>query len=150
MNNFNIQIEELTNFDIASIESEFNENFDKFWSVNILKEDFKSNLSKYIVAKIDNEIVGIAGIKIILDEANIMNIVTKIDKRNLGIGSKLLKNLIILSKKNNCNLITLEVNENNLPAIHLYDKFNFKRIGLRKKYYNNKDNAILMELILDV
>lgn len=42
--------------------------------------------------------------------------------------------------------ITLEVNENNLPAIHLYEKFNFKRLGLRKKYYNNTDNAVIMTL----
>ena len=146
MDKFKIQIKELTNFDISSIEKEFNKNFDDFWSISILKEDFKSDFSKYIVAKNGNEIVGIAGIKIILNEATIMNIVTKVDKRNLGIGSILLENLIILSKKSNCDLINLEVNENNLPAIHLYDKFNFKGIGLRKKYYNNKDNAILMEL----
>ena len=40
----------------------------------------------------------------------------------------------------------LEVNENNIPAIKLYEKFNFQKVGLRKKYYNNIDNAILMTL----
>ena len=42
--------------------------------------------------------------------------------------------------------ITLEVNENNQYAIKLYKKFNFKEIGQRKKYYNGKDTAIIMEL----
>ena len=147
-NNMKIEINSLTLDDINCISENFSNDFDKFWSINILKEDFNSESSKYIVAKVDDKVVGIAGVKLILDEANIMNIITKVDKRNLGIGSFLLENLINLCKKNNCNSIFLEVNENNLPAIHLYDKFKFNRIGFRKKYYNNKDNAILMELKL--
>lgn len=134
--------------DILSIESNFSEKFDKFWSINILKDDFNNEHSKYIVAKLNNEIVGFAGIKVILDEADIMNIAVRCDMRNLGIGSVLLEELLNLSKTLNCHKITLEVNENNLSAIHLYEKYNFKRIGFRKKYYNNTDNAILMEKTL--
>ena len=81
----------------------------------------------------------------ILDEANIMNIAVRIDKRKLGIGSILLNKLIELAKFSNCTSILLEVNENNIPAIALYEKYHFERIGLRKKYYNNTDNAILMK-----
>ena len=110
-----------------------------------IKNDFIEDHSKYIVAKVNNEIVGFAGIKIILDEADIMNIVTRVDKRGNGIGSLLLGNLINLASLLNCTCINLEVNENNDPAIHLYEKYSFARIGLRKKYYNNTDNAILMK-----
>ena len=39
-------------------------------------------------------------------------------------------------------------NENNTSAIALYKKYDFKQVGLRKKYYNNTDNAILMSLYL--
>lgn len=131
--------------DINSIESNFSEKFDKFWSINILKNDFENENSKYIVAKIDNEIVGFAGIKIILDEADIMNIAVRTDKRKLGIGSILLEKLIKIAIDSNCNFITLEVNENNFPAIYLYEKYDFEKIGLRKKYYNNTDNAIIMK-----
>lgn len=144
----NIKIATMTFEDIISIEENFSENFDKFWSIDILKSDFENENSKYIVAKIDNEIVGFAGIKIILDEADIMNIAVRIDKRKLGIGSVLLEKLIELVVDSNCTSITLEVNENNLPAIHLYEKFNFEKTGLRKKYYNNTDNAIIMKKTL--
>lgn len=139
-----VLISNMTLSDINSISSNFSSNFDEFWSIDTLKNDFSSENSKYIVAKIDTEIVGLAGIKIILDEANVMNIVTRIDKRNLGIGSSLLSYLIRAAENKNCHCITLEVNENNLSAIHLYEKYNFERIGLRKKYYNNTDNAIIM------
>lgn len=141
----NVNIGNMTLEDINLIETNFSENFDKFWSINILKEDLKNNSSRYIIAKIDNQIVGFAGIKIIFDEADIMNIAVKIDKRKLGIGSLMLQYLIHIANDFNCKVINLEVNENNIQAIHLYEKFDFKRIALRKKYYNNTDNAIIMQ-----
>lgn len=141
----NITIGTMTFDDIISIESNFSESFDKFWSVDILKDDFKSENSKYIVAKIDNEVVGFAGVKIILDNADIMNIAVKTDMRNHGIGSMLLQKLIEVSMASHCSTITLEVNEKNLFAIRLYEKYDFSRIAFRKKYYNNTDNAVIMQ-----
>lgn len=141
-----IQISEMVDKDIKEIAPNFEKNFDKFWNINNLKSDFENPNSKYFVATLDNEIVGFAGYLKICDEANIMNIVTKINKRNLGIGSKLLEALLSSATEQNCTSITLEVNEHNDVAIHLYEKFDFKRIGLRKKYYNNTDDAIIMML----
>ena len=141
-----IKITRMTLNDIDNITPDFNKEFDKFWNINNLKNDFANPNSTYFVAKFDTEIVGFAGILKICDEANIMNIVTKVNKRRLGIGSKLLQSLIASAKEQNCKSIILEVNENNKPAINLYKKYNFNRIGLRKKYYNNTDNAILMSL----
>ena len=121
--------------------------FDNFWSYNILKQELENGKSKYFVAKQENEIVGFAGILLIIDQVNIMNIVVKKDKRNFGIGSLLLEEIIRYSKIHNATSITLEVNEKNIPAIKLYEKYGFKQVGLRKKYYNNEDNAILMDLV---
>lgn len=139
-----IKILPMTNEDIDLLSTNLNSDFDDFWNINNLKNDFSNPNSTYLIAKVENEIVGFAGFLKICDEANIMNIVTKKNKRNLGIGSKLLENLILYAKNRNCKIITLEVNEHNNIAIHLYEKYNFKRIGLRKKYYNNTDDAILM------
>lgn len=121
--------------------------FDDFWSYNILKQELENGKSKYFVAKQENEIVGFAGILLIIDQVNIMNIVVKKDKRNFGIGSSLLEEIIRYSKIHNATSITLEVNEKNIPAIKLYKKYGFKQVGLRRKYYNNEDNAILMDLV---
>ena len=75
---------------------------DEFWDYDVLYNELISANSKYIVAKTkDNIIVAFAGIKIILDTAEIMNIVTKKSMRNLGIGSYMLENLISICKKNN-------------------------------------------------
>lgn len=130
--------------DLEQIKENLQTDFDDFWNFEIFKEELANTNSMYLVLKYENEIVSFGGIKIILDEANIMNIVTKKDKRNQGFAKFLLNELITMAKEQNCKTITLEVNENNLPAIKLYKDFKFKEIGKRKNYYKNGDTAILM------
>ena len=139
-------ISEMNLQDLENIKDCLLTDFDNFWSYNILKQELENGKSKYFVAKQENEIVGFAGILLIIDQVNIMNIVVKKDKRNFGIGSLLLEEIIRYSKIHNATSITLEVNEKNIPAIKLYKKYGFKQVGLRRKYYNYVDNAILMDL----
>ena len=120
-----IKIEKITITDLNNIKDNLQNDFDDFWNYNVLKKEIESNNSKYIVAKINNEIVGFAGIKIIMDQADVMNIVTKKSFRNQGIGSLILENLISIASKLQLSSISLEVNEENLPAIHLYEKNGF-------------------------
>ena len=119
------------------------EDFDDFWTKSILKDELLSPLSHYFVAKSGEDILGFAGLKFLLDEAHITNIVVRKDKRRLGIGSILLEALINKAKETS-TLITLEVNEQNLAAIQLYQKYNFQIVGTRKKYYDNKFDAYIM------
>lgn len=140
-------ISEMNLQDLENIKDCLLTDFDNFWSYNILKQELENGKSKYFVAKQENEIVGFAGILLIIDQVNIMNIVVKKDKRNFGIGSLLLEEIIRYSKIHNATSITLEVNEKNIAAIKLYKKYGFKQVGLRRKYYNNEDNAILMDLV---
>lgn len=139
----NIKITPMTLTDLDYIKDNLISDFDDFWTYQILKEELESKNSSYLVAKINNEIVGFAGIKVILDEADIMNIVTKKTYRDQGIGTLLLENLISLSKKLNLKSLSLEVSEENLPAIHLYKKFGFEYLGVRKNYYQDKNGYIM-------
>lgn len=135
--------------DLKHIKNILNTDFDDFWNYSVFKDELTSKNSTYFVVKDKgNKILGFAGIKIILDEAEIMNIVTKKTCRNQGIGKLLLDRLILEAKNKNVRKINLEVNENNTIAIHLYEKFGFSRNGERKNYYNNK-KAILMSKILE-
>ncbi|MBR6505197.1 MAG: ribosomal protein S18-alanine N-acetyltransferase [Clostridia bacterium] len=122
--------------------------FDDFWNENILKLELENENSYYIVAKEDNDIVGFGGLWKSIDDIHLTNIVTKKNLRNKGIGKTILNELINQAKNFGYNIITLEVNENNLPALSLYKKFGFKEVGIRKKYYNNSDSAIIMNLNL--
>lgn len=140
-----LSISEMTLDDLSNIKDVLISDFDDFWNYDILKEELGCSNSFFVVAKNNlNEIVGFAGLKIIVDEADIMNIVVKKSFRHNGIGSFLLEYLISYAKDKHLKTVTLEVNENNLSAIHLYDKFNFDHIGIRKKYYNGESDAIIM------
>lgn len=130
--------------DLNSIKDFLISDFDDFWTFNILKEELECKNSYFIIVKDENsQILGFAGFKVIVDEADIMNIVVKKDFRNNGIGHFLLENLISYAKHLNLNIITLEVSENNLPAISLYKKFNFQKLGIRKNYYDGIDGFVM-------
>lgn len=139
-----LKIEKMTLDDLENINDILLSAFDDFWSYDVLKKELECPNSYFIVAKNNDEIVGFAGLKVIVDEADIMNIVVKKSFRHNGIGSVLLEHLISYAKANNLKTITLEVNENNLSAIRLYNKFSFDHIGIRKKYYNGESDAIIM------
>ena len=130
--------------DFEEIKDILIEEFDSFWTPSILESELKSENSKYIVAKENNKIVGFAGIWISPVDAQITNIVTKKTERKRGIGTKLLDKLIEMAKESRRDNISLEVNENNIVAGILYENAGCEVVGIRKKYYNGKDNAIIM------
>lgn len=141
-------IAKMTLDDLNSIKDNLISDFDDFWNYSVFKSELESDSSHYLVVKDNSKIIGFAGIKVILPDADIMNIVVKKDFRNQGIGSLLLKELINLSKSLNVKDLFLEVNEKNTPAILLYNKFGFKKISTRKNYYKD-NNAIVMKLDLE-
>ena len=140
----NLEIYNMTDYDLSLLKDILIDDFDDFWTYDILQEELNNPNSEYFVAKLENNILGFAGIWKSVDDVHITDIVVKKSNRQNGIGSKLLEKLIQTAKMQNFKSITLEVNEHNLPAINLYLKYGFKNVGFRKKYYGNKDNAIIM------
>ena len=141
----NVEISIMTISDLDLIKHSLLTCFDDFWNYNTFKNELLNPNSKYIIAKANDEIIGFAGIWRAVDDMHITNIVTAKKYRRQNIGSKLLSKLIEFAEANkNITSITLEVNSNNIPAQKLYEKFDFKVVGLRKKYYNNIDDAIIM------
>ncbi len=134
--------------DLNKISTNLN-NFDDFWTFGIFKEELTNPQCHYIIAIQDDDIVGFGGISVVLDEANINNIAVRFDKRNNKIGSKILQNLIDISKSLNCYFVTLEVNVENSSAIKLYENFGFKNIGIRKNYYKGQFDAYIMKLMIE-
>lgn len=124
-------------------------NYDKFpniWEFNVLAEDY--NNSKYYIIKQNEEIYGFVGIRILFEEMEIMNVVTRCDKRKEGFASNLFSYIIRYAHQNKIEKINLEVNENNIQAIKLYKSFGFEEVGKRSKYYNGQD-AILMTCYIE-
>lgn len=143
-----IEIYTMSLSDLEEIKENLKKDFDEFWNFQIFKEELAHTNSSYLVMRYENIIIGFAGFKKVLEEADLMNIVIAKEKRGQGFSRFLLQSLLDLAFEQNCTSITLEVNRNNLIAIQLYTSFGFKQIGLRKKYYNGKEDAILMKKLL--
>ena len=120
--------------------------FSSPWSTESYIQEIKNPVALYLVAVINNNIVGFIGTWNVLDESHITNVAVHPDFRKQKIGSLLLENLInTCEKQHNTSSFDLEVRANNIPAQKLYSKFGFKNNGIRKGYYtDNKEDAILM------
>ncbi len=138
-----MEIKKMTLADLNSISSNLETDYDNFWNINILKKELQDSNSSYFIFKDKDEIIGFAGITIILDIAELNNIVIKKSFRGNGFSSLLLEELINYSKQNKCSKINLEVSKNNTIALNLYKKFGFTEVGVRKKYYNGIDAILL-------
>ena len=140
----NVIIKKMSKEHLEQIKEILTDQFDEFWSVNVLEKELENPLSTYIVAIIGEEIVGYAGLWQPVDEGHITNIVTKKSKRRNKIATQMLEELIKIAKRKQLSFVTLEVNIHNENAINLYKKFEFEEVGKRPRYYNNIDDAIIM------
>ena len=122
----------------------YTDNYYEYLSNNIKKFNIdylkKENpfLKNYIFLK-NNEPIGLISYSLIYDRIELEYIWVHIEHRKKGIASKLMDMMINDDVKN----ITLEVNVKNQDAIKLYEKYGFKIVSVREKYYGN-DDAYLM------
>jgi [ribosomal protein S18]-alanine N-acetyltransferase len=98
----------------------------------------------YLVAHRGAELVGYAGLMFIVDDGHVSNIAVHPDHRREGVASRLLAELAWAAIDRSCTALTLEVRHSNEGAQALYRRFGFVPAGVRVKYYENTDDAIVM------
>ena len=115
---------------IAALEREC---FSTPWSETMLSDALFDPQASFIVAD-DGEgnILGYAGLHVVLDEGYIDNIAVHPDARRHGVAA-------------NLAFLPLEVRVSNTAAIGLYEKYGFHQAGLRPGYYQNpREDALIM------
>ncbi len=116
-----------------------------FSSKEQIENDFKNNVfTRYFIYLEKNNIIGFINYYDLYDRYEIANLYVKEENRNQKIGSKLLEKVIKLGEQQQIKNITLEVKKDNVYAIKLYEKNKFKKVAIRKAYYDGTD-GILME-----
>ena len=78
------------------------------------------------------------------DEAEILSIAVAPDRRRGGMGRALLDEILISAASEGLRSLYLEVDAGNTAARALYDRAGFQRVGLRKKYYRNGADALVL------
>lgn len=119
--------------------------FPKILTSKSVKEDIKNNqFTNYLTYLVNGEPVAFINYYIMYERAEIININVLEEYQNQKIASKLLEYMVNECISHNVKSITLEVKETNIKAIHLYEKFDFSKVAVRRKYYQGID-GILME-----
>jgi len=98
----------------------------------------------YIVAYVDDTLVGYAGMLFAGDDAHITNIAVDPAWQQRGVATELMIDLSLEAHSRECEALTLEVRHTNVAAQELYRRFGFVPAGIRGKYYENRDDAIIM------
>ena len=116
------------------------------WSRESFLTELSNKISSYrCVLTPDKKCAGYIGIWKIVDEAHVTNLSVHPDWQNKKLAHRLLLASIDECYREKIKYITLEVRVSNKKAIGLYDKFGFKSLGVRKKYYqDNNEDALIM------
>ena len=115
------------------------------WTLEMLKSELKNFLgtTTWIIEE-STVILGYCMMRIVCNEANIINMAIKSSRQREGLGSLLLG--YVLNQLPINSSAFLEVKEGNLSAINLYKRLGFNVISLRKKYYKDGRTAMIMHL----
>lgn len=116
------------------------------WSRDSFVNEIDNQISEYNVAVNENQkCIGYMGLWKIIDEAHITNLAVHPDFQKQGVARLLIIKAIEKCYEEKIKFITLEVRVSNEKAKKLYEKFGFKSLGVRKKYYqDNNEDAIIM------
>ena len=135
---------EMTIKDVVAVaEIEFN-TFDLPWTLEDFWYETVRNDSESIVAELDGKIVAYACAWISYGDADVANIAVEKNYRGQGIGAKLFAEIIRRVKLRDVHGVTLEVRVSNTAAIRLYEKFGLRGVGVRKGYYEDGEDALIM------
>lgn len=121
------------------------EAFSMPWHRESFMEMIVNKDARYLVALCGNEVVACCGLRNIVGEGEITNVVTRSDVRGKGIAEKLLIELFRQGYEMGVEAFTLEVRKSNFPAIALYEKLGFQTEGIRKNFYEKPiEDALIM------
>ncbi|MBQ2932104.1 MAG: ribosomal protein S18-alanine N-acetyltransferase [Clostridia bacterium] len=119
--------------------------FNSGYARKTFEKEIENKIAIYFAAVKEEKVVGYVGLWDICGTAEIIDVAVHRDYRRQGVAKRLLEAMIGECESRGIFEVNLEVRESNFAARELYRKLGFLENGLRKKYYENKETAILMQ-----
>jgi ribosomal-protein-alanine N-acetyltransferase len=139
------EIRRLTLRDLAGIEEIERRSYPTPWSRSMFAGELTKSSSISLGAFEEERLAGYLIVSRYVDAWHVMNIAVHPLNRGRGIGSALLGRLFEATAGDARRGYTLEVRISNKGAIRLYERFGFKRRGVRRGYYtDNREDALIM------
>jgi ribosomal-protein-alanine N-acetyltransferase len=122
--------------------------FSSPWQLEHFQHEISAPYSSSFVAEQNGVVVGYVCLMSLFEEAQILDIAVAPEQRGRGVARMLMDHAISVAREKGAELLALEVRASNVSAITLYERCGFVRTGIRSKYYEGVDDAVLMELSL--
>lgn len=135
----------MTKADLESVLAIEQASFSQPWRYEHFLHELSSPHSFPLVAVIEGAVGGYVCLMSLFEVAQILDIVVAPHLRGLGIARTLLEHAVDIAREKHAEFMTLEVRASNRAAIVLYERFGFIRTGIRPKYYEDAEDALLME-----
>lgn len=141
-----LRIEPMGLDDLAAVQAIERASFMTPWPPHAYRQELETNrLAHYLVARVDGVLVAYAGIWLMVDEAHVTTFAVHPAWRRRRIGERLLLALLDLAADRHAREATLEVRLSNLAARRLYEKYGFRPVGIRPRYYSDDgEDALIM------
>jgi [ribosomal protein S18]-alanine N-acetyltransferase len=132
--------------DLPAVQAIEQASFRTPWPPYAYRSELESNrLASYLVARAGDMLVGYGGMWLMVDEAHITTFAVHPAWRRRRIGERLLLAFLDLAVDRRAREVTLEVRLSNLAARRLYEKYGFRPVGLRPRYYSDdQEDALIM------
>ena len=139
-------IEPMTFDDLPAVQEIERASFTTPWPSHAYQAELETNkLARYLVVRAGHEVIAYAGIWLLVDEAHITTFAVAPAWRRQRVGERLLLAVLDLSVARGAREATLEVRLSNLPARRLYEKYGFRPVGIRPRYYSDDhEDALIM------
>jgi ribosomal-protein-alanine N-acetyltransferase len=118
------------------------------WSAEMFESAARSPLFHGLIARERGEVIGYACQTVLFEDAEILNVAVAPSVRGRGIGKALMSGMIEAAKTRGAETMFLEVRVSNVAALRLYRGFGFQDGYIRKKYYEDGEDALTMSLAL--
>jgi len=141
-----IVIEAMRLEDLDDVQRIEEASFSTPWPPNAYRSELMTNrLASYLVARAGDRIVAYGGMWLMVDEAHITTFAVHPAWRRQKLGERLLLAFLDLARDRHAREATLEVRLSNVAARRLYEKYGFRPVGLRPRYYSDdNEDALIM------
>ncbi|KIH76763.1 [SSU ribosomal protein S18P]-alanine acetyltransferase [Geoalkalibacter ferrihydriticus] len=139
----------MTRADLAEVLEVERAGFIHPWSEAMILAELDKPQARIDLLRLDGHLAGYLCSWFLCGELHILNVVTGLEFRRLGVARRLLENAIERCRCQGLERVLLEVRVSNAAAIGLYESFGFLRDGVRKGYYPDGEDALLMSLSIN-
>lgn len=138
-------VRELTNDDLDVLIEIEKSLYKDPWNKEAYLRDLENDIAYNYVLVHDDVILGYYGFWIMFDNIDITKVSIKKELQGKGLSNILMKDFFSRISNLDIKSITLEVRVSNIKAINLYKKYGFKEISVRKKYYSDSEDALILQ-----